>query len=65
MTRLRETLNRIDKAIARFEQALEAVGQIPKDGHGVTIDGIEHEMEALVERLRSLREEVAGGGGDG
>jgi hypothetical protein len=29
----------------------------------VTIDGIEHEMEALVERLRSLREEVAGGDG--
>jgi len=62
MTRPKETLSRIDDAIARFEQALEALRQIPKDGHRVTTNGIEHELLALVERLRALRDEVAGDG---
>ena len=34
MTQSRETLSRIDEAIARFDQALEAVQQIPKQGLG-------------------------------
>ena len=61
MTPSQETLNRIDDAIARFEQALKAVRQIPKRGQdGVTVDGIEHELIALAKRLQSLRDEVAG-----
>jgi len=56
-----ETLTRIDDAIARFEQALKAVRQIPKDGHGVTVNGLEHELMALATRLQTLRDEVAGG----
>jgi hypothetical protein len=55
MTRPRSTLRRIDDAIARFEEALEALRQIPKEGHGVTVDGIEHELIALAKRLQSLR----------
>jgi hypothetical protein len=55
-----DTLRRIDDAIARFKQALEALRQIPKDGHGITIDGLEHELIALAERLQTLRDEVAG-----
>jgi hypothetical protein len=63
LTQSRETLSRIDEAIARFEQALEAVQQIPKRGEdGVRVDGIEHELIALTERLRSLRDEMAGDG---
>ena len=62
MTAAQEMLSRIDDAIARFEQALEAVRQIPKDDHGVTVDGIEHELMAIAERLQSLRDEVAGNG---
>jgi hypothetical protein len=62
MTRARSTLRRIDDAIARFEKALEALRQIPKEGHGVTVDGIEHELVALAKRLQSLRDEVAGDG---
>jgi hypothetical protein len=63
MTGSRETLRRIDDAIARFDQALEAVQQIPKGGEaGVKVDGIEHELMAAAERLRSLRDEVAGEG---
>ena len=61
MTLPRETLRRIDDAIARFDQALEAVRQIPKQGQAsVKVDGIEHELMGLAERLRSLRDEVAG-----
>ena len=63
MSPSRETLRRIDDAIARFDQALEAVRQIPSQGQqGVTVDGIEHGMIALGERLRSLREDIAGDG---
>jgi hypothetical protein len=59
----RDTLSRIDDAVARFEKALEAVRQIPKRGqHGVAVDGIEHELIALAERLQSLRDDVAGEG---
>jgi hypothetical protein len=65
MTPPKEMLGRIDDAIARFEQALEALRQIPKDGHEVAINGIEHELTALVARLRSLRDEVAGDGDRG
>jgi hypothetical protein len=64
MTRSPSTRRLIDDAIARFEQALEAVRQIPKEGEqGVKLDGIEHELMAATERLRSLREEVAEGDG--
>ena len=62
MTAAEETLSRIDDAVKRFDQALKALRQIPKDGHGVAVNGIEHEMVALVERLRALRDEVAGDG---
>ena len=59
MTPDQETLRRIDDAIARFEQALKAVRQIPKDGHGITVNGLEHELSALGKRLQALRDEVA------
>ena len=60
MTTSQDTLDRIDEAIARFDQALEAIRQIPKVAdHVVTIDGIEHEFAALVPRLRALHDEVA------
>jgi hypothetical protein len=58
-----DTLSRIDKAIARFDQALEALRQIPKQGEdGVKVNGIEHELMAIAKRLQSLRDEVAGEG---
>ena len=63
MTQSRETLSRIDGAITSLEQALEAVQQIPKQGEdGVRIDGIEHGLMSLAERLQSLRNDVAGDG---
>ena len=62
MTRPQDTLSRIDDAIARFEEALGTLRQIPKEGHGVTVNGIEHELLALAKRLQSLRDEVAGDG---
>ena len=62
MTRTRDTLGRIDDAIARFEQALKALRQIPRDSHGIALNGIEHELIPLVERLRTLRDEVTGEG---
>jgi hypothetical protein len=58
-----DTLSRIDEAIARFGQALEAVRQIPKQGQdGVKVDGIEHELMAAAERLQSLRDDIADDG---
>jgi hypothetical protein len=64
MTRSPSTRRLIDDAIARFEQALEAVRQIPMEGEqGVKLDGIKHELMAATERLQSLREEVAEGDG--
>jgi hypothetical protein len=58
-----DILSRIDEAIARLEQALEAVKQIPKQGQdGVRVDGIEHELMAVTERLQSLRHDIAGTG---
>jgi hypothetical protein len=61
-----DTLSRIDKAIARFDQALEALRQIPKLGEdGVKVNGIEHELTAIAKRLQSLRNEVAGKGDRG
>jgi len=66
VTSARDTLRRIDVAIERFDQALEAVRQIPKrDLDGVKVDGIEHELMAAAERLRSLRDEAAGEGDGG
>ena len=63
MTPPRDTLSRIDEAIARLEQALGAVRQIPKQGQdGVKVDGIEHELMAAAERLHSLRDDTAGDG---
>ena len=63
MARPRGMLNRIDEAIARFDEALDAVRQIPKQGEdGVKVDGIEHELMAAAERLRSLRDDIAGDG---
>jgi hypothetical protein len=63
VTAAQETLSRIDDAIARFEQAIEAPRQIPKQSEdGVKIDGIEHGLMALAERLQSLRDDVAGDG---
>jgi hypothetical protein len=58
-----DTLSRIDEAIARLDKALEAVRQIPKEGQGgVKVDGIEHELMAIAERLQSLRDDIAGDG---
>jgi hypothetical protein len=55
-------LSRIDEAIARLERALGAVRQIPQQGQdGVKVDGIEHELTAIAERLQSLRDHIAGG----
>ena len=66
MTPAQDTLSRIDKAIARFDQALEALRQIPKEGEdGVKVNGIEHELTAIAKRLQSLRDEVAGEGDRG
>ncbi len=63
MTPPQDMLSRIDDAIARFDQALEAMRQIPKQGQeGIAVDGIEHELMGLAERLRSLRDDVAGDG---
>jgi hypothetical protein len=60
VTPAQDTLSRIDKAIARFDQALEALRQIPKQGEdGVKVNGIEHELKAIAKRLQSLRDEVA------
>ena len=61
MTLPQDTLSRIDDAIARFDRALEAVRQIPKQGQeGVKVNGLEHELMALAERMQSLRDDVAG-----
>jgi hypothetical protein len=66
VTAARDTLRRIDVAVERFDQALEAVRQIPKrDLDGVKVGGIEHELLAVAERLRSLRDEAAGKGDGG
>jgi hypothetical protein len=66
VTPAQDTLNRIDKAIARFDQALEALRQIPRQGEdGVKVNGIEHELMAIAKRLQSLRDEVAGEGDRG
>ena len=63
MTPPDDTLSRIDEAIARLEQALGAVRQIPKQGQdGVKVEGIEHELTAVAERLQSLRDDIAGAG---
>jgi hypothetical protein len=63
MTAPDDTLSRIDAAITRLEQTLEAVRQIPKQGQdGVKVDGIEHELAAVAERLQSLRDDIAGDG---
>lgn len=61
MTPPQDTRELIDAAIGRFDQALDALGQIPKTGElSVTVNGIEHELRGLAERLRSLRDDLAG-----
>ena len=63
MTLPPDTLSRIDDAIARFDRALEAVRQIPTQGEeGVKVNGIEHELMAIAQRLQSLRDDIAGNG---
>jgi hypothetical protein len=62
----KETVRRIDVAIGHFGQAVEALRQIPRRGEeGVKVDGIEHELLALAERLQSLHDDVAGEGDRG
>jgi hypothetical protein len=57
------TLSRLDEAIARFESALGAVRQVPEQGQDrVKVDGIEHELMAVAERLQSPRDDTAGDG---
>jgi hypothetical protein len=58
-----DRVHRIDEAAACLDRALEAVGQIPKNDHTVTIDGIDHGLRELAVRLRALRDEVAGAAG--
>jgi hypothetical protein len=63
MTPPRDTLARIDHAMACFDQALEALGQIPKEAvPTVVVDGIAHGLRELAQRMRTLRDEVAGEG---
>ena len=58
-----DMLSRIDEAIARLEKALRTVRQIPRQGQDVVkVDGIEHELTAIAERLQSLRDDIAGDG---
>jgi hypothetical protein len=58
---LPDTLSRIDDTVARFDRTLAAVRRIPRRGEeGVTVDGIEHGLSALAERLQALRDEVSG-----
>jgi hypothetical protein len=66
VTPAQDTLSRIDKAIARFDQALDALRQIPMQGEdGVKVKGIEHELTAIAKRLQSLRDEFAAEGDRG
>ena len=60
MTQPPELLGPIDTALTHVELAVEALGQIPKQGEeAVAVDGLEHELRALVERLHCLRDDVA------
>jgi hypothetical protein len=60
MTPPQDKLALIDAAIARLDQALDILGQIPKTGEqSVIVDGIEHELRGLAERLQTLRDDVA------
>ena len=56
----KETLNLIEDAFAHVNQALAALREILKHHEQtVTVDGIEHELHGLEERLQSLCNEVA------
>lgn len=60
MTQPSQLLDPIDNALTHVEQALEALGQIPKQGEeAVSVDDIAYMLRMLEERLRSLRDEVA------
>jgi hypothetical protein len=54
-----DTLRLVDDAITHLDQALAALGQIRKEGEqAITVDSIEHELQGLSARLRSLHDEV-------
>jgi Zn-dependent M32 family carboxypeptidase len=56
----KDTLNLIEDAFAHVSQALDALREILKNHEqSVTVDGIEHELHGLEERLRSLCNDVA------
>jgi hypothetical protein len=56
-----DSLAGIDEATAHVDRAREALGQVPKrGGQTVAVDGLQHELRALAERLRALRDDVAG-----
>ncbi len=60
MTQPQELLGPIDRALAHLEHATEDLGQILTTGEQtVTVEGIKHELHALVARLHSLRDDVA------
>ena len=62
MTPPPDTLGLIDDALGHVDQALDALEPILQEGEQtVTVDGIEHELRGLAERLRSLRDDVAAG----
>lgn len=61
MTSSQDPLGLVEEAVAHVDQALAALGQLPKTGdHAVTVDGIVHELHGLAERLRALLDDVAG-----
>ncbi len=63
MTRPQEKLEPIDTALASLHQAMDALEDLLAQGEEtVRVDGITHELRELVERLHSLRDDMAADG---
>ena len=59
MTHTPDALPQIDVALTNVAGALAALGHLPRvDEDAITIEGIEHQLQALVPRLQDLRETV-------
>jgi hypothetical protein len=63
MTSSRDALGNLDAARRGIRSAQQALGQIPTDTTPrVTIDGIQHELRVLEERLDTLQDDLASAG---
>jgi hypothetical protein len=61
MTQAQDRLGKLDEAMEDIRSSVQALGQVPNEAvPRVTIDGAQHQLLELEQRLRALHEDLEG-----